>query len=292
VEGDNCRDRLFYEPMTFSIELEPVAAIIRGVAEQEILPRFQRLEKHEIREKSPGSLVTIADTEAERALHAELTRLLPGSLVLGEEGAAADPTVFDHLETDQPVWIIDPVDGTINFARSLPRFAVIVALVAGGDVRAGWIHDPVRHATAMAKTGGGAWLVEAGGEERRLERRAMPPVRKARGAAAGRFPGGKRALDILKESGRTGPLHRVTSAAHEYLDLVEGRVDFATFGRVLPWDHAAGVLIHREAGGVSGFVEADTERPVPYSPRRQAGLLLLTPAAEPWAELRDILVTG
>lgn len=278
--------------MTFSIELDRVAAIIRGVAEQEILPRFQRLERHEIHEKSPGSLVTVADTEAERVLHAELQRLLPGSLVLGEEGAAADPTLFDHLATDQPVWIIDPVDGTINFANSVPRFAVIVALAAAGEVHAGWIHDPVRHATAMASAGAGAWLSEAAGDKRRLQRTSMPPLRAARGAAAGRFPGGRRAMDILKQSGRTGRLHRVTSAAHEYLDLVEGRVDFATFGRVLPWDHAAGVLIHREAGGVSGFVEPDTPEPVPYSPRRQAGLLLLTPTRDGWAELRDILVTG
>src|SRR5258708_38064257 len=87
----------------------------RGVAEAEILPRFRRLEKHEIHEKSPGSLVTIADTEAERVLQAALTTLLPSSLVLGEEGAAADPTVFDHLAGDQPVRIIDPVDRTINF---------------------------------------------------------------------------------------------------------------------------------------------------------------------------------
>jgi fructose-1,6-bisphosphatase/inositol monophosphatase family enzyme len=278
--------------MTFGIELDRVATIIRGVAEDEILPRFRRLEKHEIREKSPGSMVTIADTEAERALEAALTALLPGSLVLGEEGAAADPTVFDHLAGDQRVWIIDPVDGTINFARSVPRFAVIVALVAAGEVRAGWIHDPVRHATAMASTGGGAWLSEAGGERRRVQRTTMPPIRSARGATAGRLPGRGRAIDILKQSGRTGPLHRVTSAAHEYLDLVEGRVDFATFGRVLPWDHAAGVLIHREAGGVSGFVELDTPEPVPYSPRRQAGLLLLTPTRAAWTELRDILVTG
>ena len=278
--------------MTPDVDIDRVAAIIRGVAEAEILPRFKRLAEHEVREKSPGSLVTVADTEAERALEAELTALLPGSLVLGEEGAAADPSVFDHLAGAAPVWVIDPVDGTINFARSVPRFAVIVALVVAGEVQAGWIHDPVRHATAIARAGGGAWIAESGSIRRRLTRSAMPALKSARGAAAGRFPGGARALDILTKSGRTGQLHRVTSAAHEYLDLVEGRLDFATFGRVLPWDHAAGVLIHREAGGVAGFVEAAAPQPSPYSPRRQAGLLLLTPDAASWTTLRDILVTG
>jgi len=278
--------------MTFGIDVDDVAAIIRRVAETEILPRFQRLQAHEIREKSPGSLVTVADVESERALHTALTALLPGSLVLGEEAAAEDPAVFDHLAGDDPVWVIDPVDGTINFAKSVPRFAVIVALVAGGAVQAGWIHDPVRHATVMAEAGSGAWLSEQGGARRRLERKSMPPVKSARGAIAGRLPNRGRALDILKRSGRTGRLHRVTSAAHEYLDLVEGRVDYAAFGRTLPWDHAAGVLIHREAGGVAGFVDDDTMEPVPYSPRRQTGLLLLTPSRPEWAELRDILVTS
>ncbi len=278
--------------MMLAIDPDRVAAIIRGVAEEEILPRFQRLAAHEVREKSPGSLVTVADTESELALQAALTALLPGSVVLGEEAAAEDPGVFDYLLGDDPVWVIDPVDGTINFAKSVPRFAVIVALVASGEVRAGWIHDPVRHATVMAEAGSGAWLSEQGGDRRRLERQSMPPVEAARGAIAGRLPNRGRALDILTRSGRTGALHRVTSAAHEYLDLVEGRVDYAAFGRVLPWDHAAGVLIHREAGGVAGFVEEDVSEPVPYSPRRQAGLLLLTPSRPAWTELRDILVTG
>lgn len=273
----------------FGIALDDVARLIRQVAETEVLPRFRRLAEHEIREKTPGSLVTIADTESEAALMSALMNLLPGSLVVGEESVAADPAILDHLAGSAPVWIIDPVDGTINFAKSVPRFAIIVALVAGDALHAGWIHDPIRNATVMAAAGGGAWRLDAAGTQR-IERTHMPALREARGAAAGRFGARGRAHDILKRGGRVGPLHRVTCAGLEYVDLVEGCLDFAAFGRTLPWDHAAGVLINREAGGVSGFVEAETAEPAPYSPRRQMGLLLHAPTRSGWAELRRSLL--
>jgi fructose-1,6-bisphosphatase/inositol monophosphatase family enzyme len=276
--------------MTFDIALEDVASIIRRVAEEQVLPRFHHLAQHEIREKSPGNLVTIADTEAERALTSALTNRLPGSLVVGEEAVAEDPSVLDRLAGDQPVWIIDPVDGTINFAKSVPRFAIIVALAAADELRAGWIHDPIRNATAMATAGGGAWRLDATGRHR-LRRASMPALRDARGVVGGRFGRG-RVQDILERGGQVGPLHRVTCAGLEYVDLVEGRVDFAAFSRILPWDHAAGVLIHREAGGTSGFVEDDIGEPTGYSVRRQAGLLLHAPTSAGWSQLRGALMSG
>lgn len=277
--------------MTFSIALEDVAQLVRQVAEEQVLPRFRRLAKHDVREKAPGNLVTVADTESERALTASLMQLLPGSFVVGEESVAEDPTVLDALAGTNPVWIIDPVDGTINFAKSVPRFAIIVALVVGDELHAGWIHDPVQNVTTMAAAGGGTWRLDAGGKHR-VQRTRMPPLAQARGAVAGRFGDRGRALDLLKRSGRVGELHRVTCAGLEYVDLVEGRVDYAAFGRTLPWDHAAGVLIVREAGGTSGFVEVDSVEPAPYSPRRQSGLLLNAPTRDAWSAIRDVLLSA
>jgi len=277
--------------MTDSIAPEDVVSIIGRVAQEQVLPRFRRLASHEIREKSPGNLVTIADTEAELALTSALMKLLPGSLVVGEEAVAEDPAILDRLAADDPVWIIDPVDGTMNFAKAIPRFAIIVALVSGGELRAGWIHDPVRNVTVMAEAGGGAWRLDAAGKHR-LHRTAMPPLGNARGVVGGRFGARGRVQEILERSGQIGALHRVTCAGLEYADLVEGRVDFAAFSRILPWDHAAGVLIHREAGGTSGFVDDHAAGPVGYSVRRQAGLLLHAPTSTGWSELRDALMNG
>lgn len=274
--------------MTFGIAIDDVTRLIRRVAEQEVLPRFRRLAQHDIREKSPGNLVTIADTEAELALTQGLTQLLPGSLVVGEEAVAADPTVLDRLAGDAPVWVIDPVDGTINFAKSVPRFAVMVALVAADDLCAGWIHDPIRNVTVFATAGGGAWRMDTVGRTR-LQRGPMPPLLQSRGSAGGRVGSRGRALDILQASAHVGPLHRVSCAGLEYVDMVEGKLDYAVFSRTLPWDHSAGVLIHREAGGTSGYAEENSAVPAPYSPRRQAGVLLHAPTPAAWSDLRHIL---
>ncbi|HIJ39414.1 MAG TPA: inositol monophosphatase, partial [Rhodospirillaceae bacterium] len=115
------------------VDANAVAKIINEVAEQAILPFFNRLSPDDVREKRPGDLVTIADTTAERLLTERLTVLLPGSVVVGEESVAGDARTLELLSGTRPVWIIDPVDGTGNFAKGSPVFAVIVALVMKGQ---------------------------------------------------------------------------------------------------------------------------------------------------------------
>jgi len=115
-----------------------VAEIIREVSATEILPRFGRLEDGEIVEKGPGDLVTVADRASERELTARLRDLLPGSRVVGEEAVFEDPGVLDALDGPDPVWIIDPIDGTDNYANANARFTVLVALARGGELQASW----------------------------------------------------------------------------------------------------------------------------------------------------------
>src|SRR5215475_5254326 len=102
------------------LDLARVTSLIEETAGAEILPRFRKLAAGEIREKTPGDFVTVADEAAEARLTPLLSALLPGSLVLGEEAAAADATLLDRLFDTQPVWVIDPVDGTSNFAEGRP----------------------------------------------------------------------------------------------------------------------------------------------------------------------------
>lgn len=278
--------------MTVAIDLGAVDDLIRAVAAEHILPRFRRLASHEVREKGPGNLVTVADVEAERALTVELQRRFPGSAVVGEEAVAADPLVLDRLAGAAPVWILDPVDGTMNFTKSIPRFAVMAALSEKGTVQAGWIHDPVTGETAMAALGRGTFWRDADKREQRLRRPEPPPLAVMRGAAAGRIGERGRARDILERSGRVGELTRVNSAGHEYLDLVRGRHEFVSFSRSLPWDHAPGVLIYREAGGEVAYVDGAGPADTPYSPLRHQGPLLAAPSSDSWSALRDVLMTA
>ena len=106
-----------------TIDLYRLAALLDEVAQAEIMPRWRTLEEVQIREKTgPLDLVTDADEAAEKMLVQRLPSLLAGSIVVGEESIEADKSLFDLIGSDQPVWIVDPVDGTNNFAKGAERF--------------------------------------------------------------------------------------------------------------------------------------------------------------------------
>lgn len=266
--------------MTVMPDPQRVADLLRQVAAEEIMPRFQRLAAHEIREKTgPHDLVTIADEASERFLEQHLRALLPGSVVVGEEATAANPGLLDRLADAAPAWIIDPVDGTRSFARGKPGFTVIVALAVAGRTRAGWIYDPVADELAMGQAGQGSTVngapatLSAGGEASDLRGSLglgyFPPAeRKALERRAADLPG----LRPLRMAGR------------EYLDLLTGRMDFILYRRLMPWDHAAGVLLHAEAGGEGRLVDGDD-----YRPTLREGPILLAPDAPSWHAVRAVL---
>ncbi|CUW40218.1 putative Inositol monophosphatase [Magnetospirillum sp. XM-1] len=251
------------------MDFDKVASIITETAAEEILPRFNHLSAGQIREKRPGELVTEADTEAERVMTRRLRELIPGAGVVGEEAVAADPALLRLLEGEGAVWIIDPVDGTANFAKGNPRFAVIVALVRDGVTVAGWILDPLGQRMITAELGAGAWLG--------TERLAVLPT-----APLADLTGS------VKRSGRLASMvakcTRKGSAAHDYIDLVTGKLHFAHYNRLMPWDHAAGVLIHAESGGHAALTSG-----MPYRPRAQEGCLLLAPTAGTWTSLQAVI---
>lgn len=258
-------------------DIDAVTRIIRETAEAEILPRFRRLKASDIREKTgPRDLVTAADLAAEALLSRRLTELLPGSCVVGEEGAAADPAVMDRLTGPDPVWVIDPVDGTLNFAEGREAFAVIVALVRDGAAVAGWIHEPITGETVLAERGEGAWQGAV-----RLEVAAPAPIGDMTAAL---YIGPKRAPALharIKDIGRSlGPRSATSCAGAEYLGLARGKIHYAIFTRLLPWDHAAGCLIHAEAGGYATNFAGQ-----PYRPAGLDGPLLLAPDADTWRDL-------
>src|SRR5262245_63225070 len=93
------------------------------------MPRFGKLEPGDVSSKAPGEPVTVADREAESALAAGLTALRPGSVVVGEEAVSADPSLLGRLRQPGEVWVIDPIDGTANFAAGREPFALMVALL-------------------------------------------------------------------------------------------------------------------------------------------------------------------
>src|SRR5882724_934205 len=262
------------------VDSEKIERLIAEIAAEEVMPRFEKLEAGDVSEKSPGDLVTIADVATERRLTPALLDALPGSRVVGEEAAAADPRILDQLVGDDPVWVVDPIDGTANYAAGIPMFAVMVGLIRRGETVMGWIHDPVKRVTASANTGAGAWC--AG---RRLKVAPGSAPGSMSGALSLRFGNRQLARRIGGRSNLVGSVFNFRCAGHEYLALAGGKAHFALYNRLYPWDHAPGQLIHREAGGHSARLDGS-----PYTPRETAGGLLLTPDAASWQALHDILI--
>ena len=139
----------------------PVMAIrdiIRDVARDEILSRYLKLSGAQISEKRPGEVVTEADVAAEIALANAIRAKVNNCLIVGEEGIEDTPDLMERLDNDVPVFILDPVDGTQNFANGQNRFAVIVAYRRNGETLAGWIHDPLSSVTCWAARNTGAYF--------------------------------------------------------------------------------------------------------------------------------------
>jgi fructose-1,6-bisphosphatase/inositol monophosphatase family enzyme len=269
----------------FLMLLDPdqVSHIMREVARKVVMPRFQALARHEILEKAPGDLVTIADLESEVLLAEELTALMPGSTVVGEEGYERDNAQLARLEREAPVWVLDPVDGTHNFAHGKPCFAVIVALCHGGHTLAGWILDPVNDIMAWAAVGQGAWV-----DGKRVHVAPYTNVESCVGSASNSI---RRRLDELRgQPGISVPkrLIRYRCSGREYMDLAAGKLHFARYaGQLKPWDHAAGVLMHREAGGYSRLVDSGAAYTATSKILREP--LFLAPDAGSWEALHSIV---
>lgn len=221
----------------------PVAELMEQVAADVVLPRYQNLAEDEISEKAADDFVTIADKESELRLIEGLAKILPDAGMIGEEAAAADPAILDRAGLGLN-WIIDPIDGTGNFAAGHPPFGMMVALVADGAIQAGWILDPIDGRICHAAAGGGAFL-DGERVSARESGSALPVA-----ALAVYFMTPERRADIIERArGRLTLVDIPRCAAEQYPRLVLGQNDIALFERTLPWDHAPGALFLAEAGG-------------------------------------------
>jgi len=261
--------------------VDGVDELIREVAATIVLPRFRHLSAGEIHQKSPGDMVTIADQEAERALTRGLTALLPGSAVVGEEAVAADPGVLGRVGDLGDVWIVDPVDGTNNFAAGKTPFAIMVALLRGGEAVQSWILDVVDDRMTRAEAGAGAFV-----DGVRLKTRTDDPGAAAlTGVVSYKYLSPDLRAVAVANASRFG---RVTSGHHcagyEYPAVATDEQQFAVFWRILPWDHVPGSLIVREAGGVALHLDGGD-----YHPADSERGLLVAPNPEIWQTVRTTL---
>lgn len=268
--------------LTSIIDVGALAALLQDAAIQEIRPRFRKLGAGDIRAKSePTDLVTEADEAAERHLRRAIASLAPDALFVGEESVAADPTILHKLADADLAVVVDPIDGTFNFASGIPAFGVMASVVWKGETVAGIIYDPMGDDWVIAEKGSGAYLRRPDGEATRLAAADPAPMETMVGmASAGYFYGEVRER-VLGNLAKVRFVASYRCAAHEYRTFSGGHVHFAMYNRLMPWDHLAGTLIAQEAGGHVARFDGSA-----YLPHHVDGGLLIATDEDSWQMLR------
>ena len=255
--------------------------LVRRAARAEILPRFRTLSQVEIDEKSgPLDVVTAADREAEKMIARGLLSIFPNAHIVGEETATEEKIA--HLADAEMGFAIDPVDGTWNFAHGMATFGVILSMTRFGSPVFGLIYDPVMDEVMIADEADTTQIIVPGRPARPVRVSSGGPVEALSGYVSFyNLPDSKRA-EMAALMTRFQRLYMLRCAAHEFRMVAQGHVDFVLCSTLSPWDHAAGALIVKRAGGHVACLDGSE-----YRADMRQGYLLCAPDAATWGRVRD-----
>jgi myo-inositol-1(or 4)-monophosphatase len=203
---------------------------------------FGEVEHLQVSLKGPANFVSAADRRAEEILREELAHARPGYGFLGEEGGAREGSDKTHR------WIVDPLDGTMNFLHGIPHFAISIGLERDSTIVAGVVYNPANDELFTAERGKGAFL-----NDQRLRVAARQRLADAVVACALPHPGRGDVLLTRSEHAavqdKVAGLRRFGAAALDLAWVAAGRLDAYWERSLSPWDMAAGIALVREAGG-------------------------------------------
>lgn len=269
--------------MTFDdTAIDWLAKLLSDAAIAEIMPRFRRLDEGEVRQKtSAADLVTEADVNAERLITVRLRERYPQAMIVGEEACSDDTALLQGLGEADLAFVIDPVDGTFNFASGVPLFGVMLGVVVKGETVAGIIHDPVGKDWLIGAKGAGSHIRHAHGTLGKVHVAEPAPISQMTGAVSWQYMPEPERSRLARNQTKSLSQFGYRCAAHEYRLLASGHAHFVVYYKLMPWDHLAGVLIHAEAGGYAARFDGSA-----YLPSHVGGGLLVAPDEESWRELR------
>jgi myo-inositol-1(or 4)-monophosphatase len=225
--------------------VSPLLTVMVGAARKagrSLARDFGEVENLQVSRKGPSDFVTAADKRAEEVIFAELSRVRPGYGFLMEERGVIEGSDRTHR------WIVDPLDGTLNFLHGMPHFAISIGLERDGDLVAGVVYDLSRNEIFAAERGRGAFL-----NDRRIRVAARNRMDEAV-IATGIPYHGKTGHDVFAReiaaiSDKVAGVRRFGSAALDLAWVAAGRFDAFWERGLQPWDIAAGIVLVREAGG-------------------------------------------
>jgi len=207
---------------------------------------FGEVENLQVSKKGPADFVSNADHRAEDIIYSHLTKARPGYGFVMEERGIVEGTDKSNR------FIVDPLDGTLNFLHGQPHYAVSIGLERDGELLTGVVFDVAKNEIFWAETGRGAWL-----DQRKLRvaaRRHLNEAVIATGTPWHGIPGETHAnfaREIAAMTPATAGIRRYGSAALDLAWVAAGRFDGFWERGLKPWDIAAGIVLVREAGGMA-----------------------------------------
>ena len=200
---------------------------------------FGEVEKLQVSNKGPSDFVTNADLKAEKIIIEELKKAKPNYSILSEEKGT-------EINRDSKTWIIDPIDGTINFLHGIPHFAISIAIKDEKEIIAGLIYDPIKDEMFYAEKNNGAFF-----NNQRIR------VSKKNVISECLFvTGGKIEFDYDFTFRKSG------SAALDLAYVAAGRYDGYFQKNLKLWDIAAGIIILKEAGGLINEIDISNTKDI------------------------------
>ena len=194
---------------------------------------FGEVEKLQVSVKGPSDFVSNADTKAEKIIIDELAKTKKNYSIISEEGGSK------NNQDSENVWIIDPIDGTINFLHGIPHFAISIALKSNNEIVSGLIFDPIKNEMFYAEKNNGAFF-----NNQRIKVSKKKQINNCLFATGGKE---KMELDLItRKSG---------SAALDMAYVAAGRYDGYFQNNLNLWDIAAGIIIIKEAGGIINEID-------------------------------------
>jgi len=224
-------------------------------ASRSLIRDFGEIENLQVSAKGPGDFVTSADKRTEKILIDELQKAHPDYGIITEE------TGIINKSNKKNRWIIDPIDGTMNFMNGIPQFAISIAYEEDGEIKCGVVFNPIMNETFCAEKGNGAFLNNS--------RIRVSSKKKIKDALI--VTGGPKGVSKIKEkifseyinvSKNVSNVRKFGSAALDMAYVACGRFDGYWQRELNYWDIAAGIIIIKEAGGFVNLFEEDTALPL------------------------------
>ena len=216
---------------------------------------FGEIENLQVSTKGPGDFVTSADKRTEKILIDELQKAHPEYGIVTEEAGIINKTNKKNR------WIIDPIDGTLNFLNGVPQFAISIGYEENGEIKCGVIFNPILNEMFCAEKGNGAYLNN--GRIRVSNKKKINDALLVTGGPEGASKiKDKIFSEYIKVSNNVSHVRKFGSAALDMAYVACGRFDGFWQRELKYWDIAAGIIILKEAGGLVDFFENDASSPL------------------------------